>query len=84
MTPYSIIMHFLFCYFKVQHMFTYLTPRNSIPPHISEHPKLHKSERPLRVIVSTINSPRYNSSKFLTEFLISLKDEVVYGYKYLY
>lgn len=65
-------------------MFTYFTPRNSVPPYISKHPKLHKSERPLRVIVSTINSPCYNSSKFLKEFLIPLNDEVVYGYKYLY
>lgn len=42
-----------------------LSPQFSKPPHIYGLPKLHKHGIPLRPIVSSINSPTYELSKFL-------------------
>ena len=38
---------------------------NSVPPKIYGLPKLHKQNRPLRSIVSCVNSPGYKISRFL-------------------
>ena len=42
---------------------------NSLPPKIYGLPKLHKANHPLRPIVSCIQSPFYNISKYLTDVL---------------
>lgn len=46
-----------------------LSPQYSKPPHIYGVPKIHKNEVPLRPIVSSINSPNYELSKFLLPIL---------------
>lgn len=43
--------------------------RNSLPPRIYGLPKVHKADIPLRPIVSCIQSPFYNLSKFLADIL---------------
>ena len=42
---------------------------NGIAPRIYGLPKVHKTNMPLRPIVSNILAPRYNISKWLTEIL---------------
>ena len=43
-----------------------------VTPRFYELPKIHKASVPLRPIVSFINSPTYNLSKFLSRILSSL------------
>ena len=45
---------------------------NAITPRFYGLPKIHKSSVPLRPIVSFVNSPTYNLSKFLSRVLSSL------------
>ena len=50
----------------------YLRCSNAITPRFYGLPKIHKSSVPLRPIVSFVNSPTYNLSKFLSRVLSSL------------
>ena len=50
----------------------YLRCSNAITPRFYDLPKIHKSSVPLRPIVSFVNSPTYNLSKFLSRVLSSL------------
>lgn len=52
-----------------EQMKRHLTTYNALPPRIYGLPKIHKERVPLRPIVSSINSPVYNLSRFLTGFL---------------
>lgn len=49
-----------------------LTIHNSIPPKIYGLPKIHKNDIPLRPIVSCIQSPFYNLSKYLSNCLSNI------------
>jgi hypothetical protein len=49
-----------------------LTPYNSKPPHLYGLPKVHKPDIPLRLIVSSIDSPCYALAKFLHKILSPL------------
>ena len=50
----------------------YLRCSNAITPRFYGLPKIHKSSVPVRPIVSFVNSPTYNLSKFLSRVLSSL------------
>jgi len=49
-----------------------LKPTNSLPLRLYSLPKIHKLDNPLQPIVSAINSPTYNFSRFLAQELKSL------------
>lgn len=49
-----------------------LKTNNSVAPRVYGLPKLHKNNRPLRPIVSCINSPCYKLSRFLNDILKNL------------
>ena len=56
-------------------MASHLTPKHSVSPRIYGLPKVHKENMPLRPIVSSINSPCYNSrSAKLRDILSHPKD----------
>lgn len=46
-----------------------LIPRSSVPPRLYGLPKIHKTDVPLRPIVSAIGSPTYTLAKHLTTLL---------------
>lgn len=46
-----------------------LTPRFCKPPHIYGLPKIHKEGYPLRIIVSSINSPCQKLARFLLDII---------------
>ena len=48
---------------------------NSVAPKIYGLPKLHKAGMPLRPITSSINSPTYETAKFLNSILKNIKNE---------
>jgi len=48
---------------------TSLKPKNPLPPRLYGLPKIHKANIPLRPIVSAINSPTYDLSRFLAKEL---------------
>ena len=50
----------------------YLRCSNAITPRFYDLPKIHKSSVPLRPVVSFVNSPTYNLSKFLSRVSSSL------------
>lgn len=50
----------------------YLSPKESLPPRLYGLPKIHKTNIPLRPIVSNIGSPTYTLAKFLTKPLQKL------------
>ncbi|GJQ82875.1 hypothetical protein Trydic_g2613 [Trypoxylus dichotomus] len=46
-----------------------LIPQNSKPPWLYDLPKIHKEDVPLRLIMSTIDSPTYHLVKYLSRIL---------------
>ena len=50
-------------------VFKRLIPRNCKPPRIYGLPKIHKNNCPLRSIVSTLESPTYNTAQYLGRVL---------------
>jgi hypothetical protein len=56
--------------YKKKQLMTY----NSVAPKVYGLPKIHKPELKLRPIVSSINSPTYDLSKFLVPILQPLKN----------
>ena len=55
-----------------QKCYYYLHCSNAVSPRFYGLPKIHKSAVPLRPIVSFVNSPAYNVSKFLSRILSGL------------
>ena len=55
-----------------QKCYYYLHCSNAVSPRFYGLPKIHKSAVPLRPIVSFVNSPAYNLSKFLSRILSGL------------
>ena len=55
-----------------QKCYYYLHYSNAVSPRFYGLPKIHKSAVPLRPIVSFVNSPAYNLSKFLSRILSGL------------
>ena len=55
-----------------QNCYYYLHCSNAVSPRFYGLPKIHKSAVPLRHIVSFVNSPTYNLSKFLSRILSGL------------
>ncbi|XP_020297813.1 uncharacterized protein LOC109862232 [Pseudomyrmex gracilis] len=53
-----------------------LIPRNAVPPRLYGLPKIHKSNIPLRPIVSAINSPTYDRARFLVSKLEPLTGQL--------
>lgn len=58
-----------------------LTRYNSVPPKIYGNPKVHKQGVPLRPVVSCINSPVYNLSKFIDKILNKVTKPLKYNVK---
>ena len=62
---------FIFDLYKIDRLsqkdYFYLRSTDAIAPRIYGLPKIHKSDWPLRPIVSFINSPLYNHSKFVAK-----------------
>jgi len=53
-------------------MYRRLNPSHSSPPYIYDTPKIHKLDVPLRLIVSTIGSPTYDTAKYLARIISPL------------
>ena len=68
---------FIFDLYKIDRLsqkeYFYLRSTDAIAPRIYGLPKIHKPDWPLRPIVSFINSPLYNLSKFMAKILTPLK-----------
>ncbi|XP_075163288.1 uncharacterized protein LOC142235921 [Haematobia irritans] len=58
-----------------------LTSRTATAPRIYGLPKIHKEGTPLRPICSSINSPTYNVSKYITDILKNLTKDSKYNIK---
>lgn len=58
-----------------------LTTYNALPPRLYGLPKIHKEGIPLRPIVSSINSPSYNLSKYLGQILKQWNENSTYNIK---
>ncbi|XP_044754491.1 uncharacterized protein LOC123313604 [Coccinella septempunctata] len=54
---------------------------NSLPPKIYGLVKIHKSNRPLRPVISCCNSPTFNISKFLVGVLDGIRCKFTYSLK---
>lgn len=54
---------------------------DAVPPKIYGLPKIHKKDRPLRPIVSCINSPTFQLSKYITSVLSNLNSSLKYNLK---
>ena len=67
---------FIFDLYKIDRLsqkeYFYLRSTDAIAPRIYGLPKIHKPDWPLRPIVSFINSPLYNLSKFMAKILTPL------------
>ena len=67
---------FIFDLYKIDRLsqkeYFYLRSTDAIVPRIYGLPKIHKPDWPLRPIVSFINSPLYNLSKFMAKILTPL------------
>ena len=67
------LIKFIFDLYKIdcssQKEYFYLRSTDAIAPRIYGLPKIHKPDWPLRPIVSFINLPLYNLSKFLSKIL---------------
>jgi len=51
-----------------------LSNKTSVCPKIYGNPKIHKENYPLRPIISTVNSPAYNLSKYLANILSNINE----------
>ena len=56
----------------------FLIPRYSTPSQMHGLPKIHKEDAPMRLIVSTINSPSYKLAKELARILTPLARNTAY------